>query len=98
MLLAGTLRRRAIGKMLLARGAAVAEILLAGAPWQSDCREAEPWQSCWLERCGGAGWPGRRGKDAAAREIHREEVKTASGRRKSSIGKKKHLSFQMNKI
>ena len=25
--------------------------MLAGAPWQSDCREAEPWQSCWLGRC-----------------------------------------------
>ena len=49
--------------------------MLAGTPWRSDCREAEPWQSCWLERCGGAGWPGRRGKDAAAREIHREEGK-----------------------
>ena len=30
-MLAGALRRKAIGKMLLARGAAVAEILLAGA-------------------------------------------------------------------
>ena len=28
--------RRAIGKMLLAEGAAVAEILLAGAPWRRD--------------------------------------------------------------
>ena len=41
-LLAGALRRRAIRKMLLARGAAVAEILLAGALW----REAAPWQRC----------------------------------------------------
>ena len=41
-LLAGALRRRAIRKMLLARGAAVAEILLAGALW----REAALWQRC----------------------------------------------------
>ena len=24
---------------------AVAELLLAGAPWQRDCREAAPWRS-----------------------------------------------------
>ena len=41
-LLAGALQRKAIGKMLLARGAAVAEILLAGALW----REAALWQRC----------------------------------------------------
>ena len=41
-MLAGALRRKAIGKMLLARGAAVAEILLAGALW----REAALWQRC----------------------------------------------------
>ena len=34
--------RRAIGKMWLAEGAAVAEILLAGALW----REAALWQRC----------------------------------------------------
>ena len=37
--------------------------MLAGAPWQSDCREAEPWQSCWPGRCGGAD----------GRECHGEE-------------------------
>ena len=41
-LLAGAPWRSAIGKMLLARGAAVAEILLAGALW----REAALWQRC----------------------------------------------------
>ena len=31
--------------------------MLAGAPWRSDCREAEPWQGCWLGRCCKvAGW------------------------------------------
>ena len=58
--------------------------MLAGAPWQSDCREAEPWQSCWLGRCGGAA-----GRDAVAemllpgRSIGKREKKHA--RRKSSI-------------
>ena len=41
--------------------------MLAGAPWQSFC---------WPWRCGGAtAERRRRGKDAAAREIHREEGK-----------------------
>ena len=43
-MLAGAPWRRAIGKMLLAEGAAVAEILLAGAlmrrcSWQGRCSE-----------------------------------------------------------
>ncbi len=36
------LRRRAIGKLLL-----------AGAPWRSDCREAALWRRDWPRRCGG---------------------------------------------
>ena len=52
-LLAGALRRRAIRKMLLTRGAAVAEILLAGALW----REAALWQRCCCQ-----GDPSGRGK------------------------------------
>ena len=42
-------------------------------------------------------WPGRCGKDAAAREIHREEGKKHA-RTKSRIGNNMLLSFQMNKI
>ena len=38
--------------------------MLAGVPWQSDCREAEPWQSCWLERRGRAA-----GRGAAAKML-----------------------------
>ena len=76
--------RKAIGKMLLARGAAVAEILLAGAPWQSDCREAEPWQSCWLGRCGRAAGRGAVAKMLLpGRSIGKRGKKHA--RRKSSI-------------
>ena len=98
--------------MLLARGAAVAEILLAGAPWQSDCREAEPWQSCWLGRCcrvagrGAvaellAGSAMARGCAVAkmllpGRSIGKREKQHA--RTKSRIGKNMLLSFQMNKI
>ena len=64
-LLAGALRRKAIGKMLLARGAAVAEILLAGALW----REAALWQRCCCQ-----GDPSGRGKTACEKEKqHREE-------------------------
>ena len=37
--LAGALQRRTIGKMLLAEGAAVAEILLAGAPRSAERKE-----------------------------------------------------------
>ena len=44
LLLAGALQRRAIGKMLLAGGAAVAEILPAGAPWWNFCRPGAPWR------------------------------------------------------
>ena len=57
--------RRAIGKMLLARGAAVAEILLAGALW----REAALWQRCCCQ-----GDPSGRGEKACEKEKpHREE-------------------------
>ncbi|MDY5023798.1 MAG: hypothetical protein SPF00_01590, partial [Candidatus Egerieousia sp.] len=27
-------------------------MLLAGALWRSDCREAAPWQRCWRQRSG----------------------------------------------
>ena len=43
-LLAGALRRKAIGKMLLARGAAVAEILLAGALMRRCSWQWAPWR------------------------------------------------------
>ena len=75
--------------------------MLAGAPWQSDCREAEPWQSCWLGRCcrvAGRGAvaellagsamvkrPGSRGRDTAARETHREEGKKACEKEKQHL-------------
>ena len=55
-LLAGALRRRAIGKMLLARGAAAE--LLAGALW----REAALWQRCCCQ-----GDPSVRGKNSIAK-------------------------------
>ena len=42
LLPAVALRRRAIGKLLL-----------AGAPWRSDCREAALWQRGWPGRCCG---------------------------------------------
>ena len=82
--------------MLLARGAAVAEILLAGAPWQSDCREAAPWQSCWLGRCGrAAGW-GAAAELMPGRSIGKRENSMREG--KATSEKNMHLSFQMNKI
>ena len=43
-MLAGALRRKAIGKMLLARGAAVAEILLAGALMRRCSWQWAPWR------------------------------------------------------
>ena len=71
--------------------------MLAGAPWRSDCREAEPWQSCWLGRCGRAAGRGVVAKMLLpGRSIGKRGKKHA--RRKSSIGKNMHLSFQMNKI
>ena len=58
--------------------------LLAGVPWQSDCREAEPWQSCWLGRCGGAAGRGAVAKMLLpGRSIGKRGKKHA--RRKSSI-------------
>lgn len=71
--------------MLLARGAAVAEILLAGAPWQSDCREAAPWRSCWLGRCGGAAGWGAVAKMLMPGRSHREEGKTACEKEKQHL-------------
>ena len=75
---------------------AVAELLLAGAPWQRDCREAAPWQSCWLGRCGGAaGWDAEAellpGRSIGKRENSMREGKAASD-------KNMHLSCQMNNI
>ncbi len=56
--------------------------MLAGAPWRSDCREAEPWQSCWPGLCGERL---RCGRDADAREIHREEGKKACEKEKQHL-------------
>ena len=56
--LAGALQRRAIGKMLLAEGAAVAEILLAGAPRSAERKEGrcvgDPARGnpCWVTSVG----------------------------------------------
>ena len=100
-LLAGALRRKAIGKMLLAgalrrrcwpghRGRATAERRRRGgaAGWGAKVKSHQE---------DAAGQGRRSGRDADAREIHREEGKKHA-RRKSSIGKNMHLSFQMNKI
>ena len=67
-LLAGALRRRAIRKMLLARGAAVAEILLAGALW----REAALWQRCCCQGdpSGRGEKSMREGKAASEKNMH----------------------------
>ncbi|MGM9721456.1 MAG: hypothetical protein ACI3YW_02360 [Candidatus Egerieousia sp.] len=80
--------------------------MLAGAPWRSDCREAEPWQGCWLGRCCKvAGWgaaaellagaPWQRcccqGDPSGRGEKSMREGKAASE-------KNMHLFFHMNKI
>ena len=64
--------------------------MLAGTPWRSDCREAEPWQSCWLERRGRAAGRGSVARGCAVakmllpgRSIGKRGKKHA--RRKSSI-------------
>ena len=81
---------------------AVAELLLAGAPWQSDCREAAPWRSCWLGRCGGAAGRGSVARGCAVaelmpgRSIGKRENSMREG--KAASEKNMHLSFQMNKI
>ena len=80
--------------------------MLAGAPWRSDCREAEPWQGCWLGRCcRAAGWSAAAelaGRGAVAkmllpeRSIGKRENSMREG--KATSEKNMHLSFQMNKI
>ena len=59
--------------------------MLAGVPWQSDCREAEPWQSCWLERCGGAAGRGCHGEEAGEPWQRYRCQGDPSGRGKSNI-------------
>ena len=87
--------------------------MLAGTPWRSDCREAEPWQGCWLGRCCRvAGWGAvaellagsamARGCAVAkmllpGRSIGKRE-KQHREEGKAASEKNMHLSFQMNKI
>ena len=71
--------------------------MLAGTPWRSDCREAEPWQSCWLGRCGRAAGRGAVAKMLLpGRSIGKRENSMREG--KAASEKNMHLSFQMNKI
>ena len=77
--------------------------MLAGTPWRSDCREAEPWQSCWLGRCGRAAGRGAVARGCAVakmlmpgRSIGKRENSMREG--KAASEKNMHLSFQMNKI